>query len=210
MTQADVGFYEQRRRHGGEVSRLLYDLEGPGRMGRIKHRRYGGESVLKANQWLPALPEAVYRFQSDCRHLALVVPSFIRFDPIRADPGPVVTPGGLFEYRMRLHGFGVFWRTRVVEVHEGEGFIDKQEYGPYQSFVHEHEFIAEENGTRVRDTIIYQPPGRRLAGLVDRAVVKRDLRRLFVHRHRRLAELFAPGQPDPYTLIEGVQPPPVS
>ncbi|MEM6459708.1 MAG: SRPBCC family protein [Planctomycetota bacterium] len=178
--------------------------------GRIGFGRDGKTRVLRAEQWLPAAPDAVWRFVADCRHMNHVIPRFVRFEvrgwdgtPIEEHhgPPPTVAAGGTYDYRLHLHGLGVRWRTLITEVDALRRFVDEQAKGPYAAFAHEHTFEPTDDGTLTRDVIRYRPPGGPLAGLVDRLAVRRDLRALFVCRHRRLAELFA-EHPDPAALLD--------
>ncbi|MEO1237093.1 MAG: SRPBCC family protein [Planctomycetota bacterium] len=166
--------------------------------------------MLQAEQWLPATPDAVWSFVSDCRHMNHVIPPFIRFEVTGWNgrpaaqhdaPPPPVAEGGAYDYRLHLHGIGVRWRTLVTEAEAPNRFVDEQARGPYAFFSHEHTFQASDGGTLTRDVIRYRPPGGPLAPLIDRLSVRRDLRRLFTHRHARLAELFADGG-EPARLLD--------
>ena len=166
-----------------------------GQVESIRFRREGRLYVLHAKQWLPTDPETLWRFVGDCRHMNHVIPRFVRFEVLSTDLRPV-EEGHTYEYKLRLRGIPVFWRTLITRVDRPHSFTDVQAKGPYASFEHHHTFEPDGNGTRVGDVIRYRPPGGPLAGLVN-FVVRRDLRRLFETRHRRLAELYADGQPDP-------------
>lgn len=170
--------------------------------GTIGFSRAGRERVLTAAQWLPASPETLWRFVGDCRHMNHVVPRFVRFAMLSDDLSPV-TQGKTYDYRLRLRGVPVFWRTLITDVDHPRSFTDVQAKGPYASFAHHHTFEPVDGGTRVGDVIRYRPPGGPLAGLVN-VVVARDLRLLFATRHRRLRELYeahAAGGPDPADLL---------
>ena len=172
--------------------------------GQIVQRRDGRDFILEARQWLPATPDTVWRFVSDCRHMNHVIPRFMTFQilsPRVGDTPTPLAPGVTYEYRLRLHGIGVFWRTRIMEVDRPRHFRDVQERGPYASFSHSHGFTDHAGGTLTTDLIRYRPPGGVLAALVDRLYVGPSLRRLFETRHRRLAELFA-DHADPATRFE--------
>jgi hypothetical protein len=161
--------------------------------------RDGADYILTAQQWLPRSPQEVFAFMSDCRHMNLVLPSWIRLNVLNKCPARL-SPGACYDYRFKLHGLPLRWRTRITQVAAPHRFIDVQERGPYAFFEHEHRFEPAGDGTLVHDTIRYRPPGGPLAGMIDRAWVRRDLLGLFEHRHRRLAELYADAQ-DPLTLL---------
>ena len=185
------------------------ELHFSGSEAEIRQYREDKDFILKAQQWLPAAPEEVWAFLADCRHMNHVLPGFIKFQilsPLPGDHPPDLAPQGRYEYRLTLHGLGVFWRTRIVEVDRPHRFVDVQEKGPYARFSHTHRFEPLDGGTLTHDLIRYRPPGGPLAGLVDRLYVGPSLRRLFVCRHRRLAELFAADVP-PAQLLKPVAEP---
>ena len=97
-------------------------------------------------------------------------------------------PGALIDYRMRLHGIPLGWRTRIAEWDPPHRFVDEQLRGPYRLWWHEHEFESLSGGERtlVRDRVTYRMPFPRLA----RRFVERDLRAIFAYRHARLLERF--------------------
>ena len=170
--------------------------------GRISFDRGRVDRILRAEHWLPATPDRLWAFVSSLHHMNHVVPSFIRFEVTTPDPKPLA-PGVTYDYKLRLRGLTVRWRTLITEVDKPRYFADTQARGPYRSFLHEHWFEPDTrdgiDGTLTRDVITYRPPGGPLSGLAD-LLVRRDLRLLFEHRHRRLAELYAGGK-DPVALL---------
>lgn len=164
--------------------------------GTLECSRERHDFVLRAWQWLPAPPERVWSFVSDCRHMNHVIPRFMRFEVSGLAAGeapPRLGVGVTYDYRLHLHRVKFSWRTLVTEVQPPRRFVDIQATGPYARFSHEHVFEPTGGGTLTRDVLRYRPPGGALAGLVDAAFVRRDLRKLFECRHRRMAELFANG-----------------
>ncbi len=169
--------------------------------GHIEFSRESHDFLMRAEQWLPADRETIWAFVADCRHMNYVIPPFMRFEVLscgRDETPPAIAPGVTYEYKLHLHGLGFFWRTLITGVDFPHRFIDEQAKGPYASFSHEHTFELQQGGTLTADIIRYRPPGGPLAGLINAAMVRRDLGKLFVCRHRRMAELFADGQ-DPAT-----------
>ena len=53
---------------------------------------------------------------------------------------------------------------------------------------HEHTFEETENGTLVKDKVIYKPIG---GALVHKLFVRRDLEKIFRYRQEKIAEIFA-------------------
>jgi ligand-binding SRPBCC domain-containing protein len=83
--------------------------------------------------------------------------------------------------RVKQFGFWLTW-VSVIEAWEPESrFVDVQEKGPFASWRHEH-LIRE---GRLVDRVSYEIPLAVLGGaLVDAALVRPELERMFAHRHR--------------------------
>lgn len=165
----------------------------------VTFERDGKDFVCKAQQWLPRTPGELFKFFGDCRHMNYVLPPFIRFNVL--GDMPPLTEGATYDYRLKLHGIPLRWRTRIGEVHAPDWFEDFQDRGPYADFVHRHDFIEQNGGTLTLDRITYRPPGGPIAPLVNKLCVQRDLRKLFEHRHAAMRKLYA-GTTDPADLLD--------
>lgn len=142
--------------------------------------------TLHNEQWLPGAPEAVFDFYADAFNLELLTPPWLRFRVLT--PAPIaMAPGAEIEYRLRLHGVPLGWRSRITAWEPPYRFVDTQIRGPYRRWVHEHTFAARDGGTLARDSVEYDLPGGWLA---DRLLVRRDLERIFAYRRERLAGIF--------------------
>ncbi len=95
--------------------------------------------------------------------------------------------GALIDYRLRIHGWPVFWRTRISKWNPPHYFVDEQLRGPYRLWVHEHHFIPEMGGTRVRDSVQYSVP---FDLIIHPLLVRPDLERIFAYRSAVLLERF--------------------
>jgi ligand-binding SRPBCC domain-containing protein len=147
--------------------------------------------TLETSLWLPRPIDAVFAFFTDVANLDAITPPWVGFEILTPRPVELRT-GAIIDYRLRLHGIPVGWRTEITHWDPPRGFVDEQRRGPYRLWVHRHEFEEEAGGTRVRDRVEYAVPGGPLEPLVHRLFVAPDLRALFAHRHRRLRELLAP------------------
>jgi ligand-binding SRPBCC domain-containing protein len=95
--------------------------------------------------------------------------------------------GTEIDYRLRVHGVPLRWRTRIESWQPERRFVDVQVRGPYRLWHHSHEFEEVAGGTLCRDVVRYAVPGGRI---VDRLFVRRDVERIFEFRRRALIELF--------------------
>jgi ligand-binding SRPBCC domain-containing protein len=97
--------------------------------------------------------------------------------------------GALLEYRLRLHGVPLRWRTRIDTWEPPHRFTDFQEKGPYSLWEHAHLFEPDGSGaTIIHDRIHYAIPLGPLGALAHRAFVRRDLERIFDYRRDAVAE----------------------
>ena len=142
--------------------------------------------MLRREQRLPASPGEVFPFFADAHNLEAITPPFLGFRVLT--PRPIaMRAGALIEYRLRLHGIGVSWLTRIEEWMPGERFVDAQLAGPYRLWHHTHEFAPDGNGgTVMRDTVRYALPYWPL-GEVAHPVVARDLAAIFDYRAAAVA-----------------------
>ena len=137
--------------------------------------------TLRREQVLPGSPDEVFRFFADASNLEAITPPWLRFRIVT--PPPLrLGPGTLIEYRLRLHGIPIRWLTRIEAWEPGRRFVDAQVRGPYRLWHHTHTFEPHEHGTLMRDTVRYSLPLGPLGRLAHRAVVRRDLERIFDFR----------------------------
>jgi ligand-binding SRPBCC domain-containing protein len=149
--------------------------------------RAGGGYRLSADMVVPNAIEDVFAFFAEPENLEAITPPWLRFRVLRAAP-PEVGEGTLIDYRLRLHGLPLRWRSAIRAWDPPRGFVDEQVRGPYRAWHHEHAFREVDGGTAVRDRVAFAlPRGGRLVA----AFVARDLRSIFRHRQRVLAARFA-------------------
>jgi ligand-binding SRPBCC domain-containing protein len=141
---------------------------------------------LHYTQFIPADPAAVWEFfATPCK-----------LDGLRI-LGPVperMYAGQLIAYRISP-GLGLWlrWLTEIRHVREGVYFVDEQRAGPYRFWYHEHQFEAVPGGVLMTDRITYEIGWGPVGWLADRWWVRRQLRRIFAFRQRRVEEIF--GRP---------------
>lgn len=158
---------------------------------------------LETWQWLPRPRADVFAFFSDARNLERITPAFLNFHVVAS---PIeMRPGALIDYRLRLRGLSLRWRSEITVWDPPRRFTDVQRRGPYRRWEHTHTFEEEDGGTMVRDRVLYQLPGPdALTRIVNTLLVAPDTRRIFAFRHAALEESFGlPGQtrPGPVTVV---------
>lgn len=147
---------------------------------------------LRTTQHFPRPRAEVFAFFADAMNLEQITPPWLRFRVLTPPPITMRT-GALIDYRLRLHGAPIRWRTRISAWEPGSRFVDEQARGPYRLWRHEHLFEDDDaGGARVTDRIVYRPLGGRLAQWL---LVASDLRKIFEFRRHALAERFSETAP---------------
>ena len=149
---------------------------------------------LRSSLWVPHPPAAVFPFFADARNLELLTPTWLSFEVLT--PAPIeMRQGTLIDYRIRLHGLPLRWRTRIASWTPPHAFVDEQLRGPYAIWHHTHTFTPGDGGTVLGDDVVLRPKGGPLAGLVMSAFVRRDVERIFRFRAETMAAQFGGGVP---------------
>ena len=100
--------------------------------------------------------------------------------------------GALIDYRIKLFGVPLRWRTRIEAYERETRFVDVQLRGPYRLWEHTHEFRDAPGGTLMTDRVDYAVPFG-IAGEAARLLfVRRTLERIFDYRGDTIAEIFPP------------------
>jgi len=142
-------------------------------------------SIFTAELWLPLKREKIFSFFADAANLEAITPPWVNFHTLT--PTPIkMKPGTLIDYRIKIHGIPVKWRTRINAWEPPYRFVDEQLRGPYLKWVHEHTFEEKDGGTLCSDRVEYAVPG---GWLVDKLFVRRDVEKIFAYRQERIEEL---------------------
>ena len=119
-------------------------------------------------------------------NLAKITPSWLRFRILTE--GLQMREGLEIEYRLRLFGIPLSWKTEITAYDPPKYFIDEAIQSPYQFWRHHHSFRETSEGTVVADRVEYDLP----LGLIGRAahgLVALQLRAIFAYRQRAILEL---------------------
>jgi len=140
---------------------------------------------LASELWLPHPRDQVFAFFSDAMNLTRITPPWLEFRVLT--PGPIdMHEGALIDYRLRIRGIPVGWRTRIALWEPPQRFVDEQVRGPYRRWIHEHAFKERDGGTLCLDHVDYAVWG---GWLMDRLLVRRDVEAIFAYRHLALESL---------------------
>ncbi|MBT8395473.1 MAG: SRPBCC family protein [Gemmatimonadetes bacterium] len=132
-------------------------------------------------------PEEVFPFFAAPENLERITPPELKFEILT--PLPIkMGQGTLIDYRLRLEGVPMRWRTEISEWNEPRSFTDRQLRGPYHTWIHRHIFEPTEYGTLMRDQVDYRLPFWPL-GEWALPFVRRKVARIFAHRREVILEI---------------------
>lgn len=147
-----------------------------------------GAHLLTASMHLRQSLDAVFRFFSDAENLGKITPPELSFRVLSERPIQM-GQGCLIDYKLRLFGLPLRWRTLIAVWSPPHGFVDEQLRGPYREWVHIHRFREDgKDGSRIDDYVRFRLPPKPL-GEAAFPLVSAQLRRIFRYRQRRIGQL---------------------
>ncbi len=152
-------------------------------------KKNANAELLYREQFIPLPKEEIFPFFADAKNLETITPAFLGFKVLDASSS-TVQEGTLINYRLRLHGVPLKWRTRIEQWEPSERFVDTQLKGPYRLWHHTHLFLSVPGGTVMKDIVRFKVPLGILGRLVAGAWVRRDVENIFNYRWKKVDELF--------------------
>jgi ligand-binding SRPBCC domain-containing protein len=136
--------------------------------------------------WLPLPPEKLFPFFADAENLEALTPPLLNFKILT--PRPIAMhEGALIDYRLRVRGIPLRWRTRINVWQPPHRFVDEQIRGPYRQWIHEHMFEPRDGGTLALDHVRYAVS---LDFLLHGWLVRPDVEKIFAYRAQELRKRF--------------------
>ena len=164
------------------------------------------EHILHRELTLDMPREHVFQFFADAANLERITPPELSFHIIT--PQPIdVSQGTLINYKLKLHGLPMTWRTEITTWDPPFEFVDTQLRGPYAQWIHRHTFTEiDENKTMIEDEVRYRLPLEPI-GDIAHFIVRRELNYIFDYRQKAVKKILG-GQTDlnrPLTAVSEVR-----
>lgn len=150
------------------------------------------DACLIKDQFVPLKPEEVFPFFSRAENLEALTPPWLNFK-ITSKTTEEINKGSLINYKLKIHGVPVRWKTLISEWKENEFFIDEQLKGPYSKWHHVHSFVPVPGGCLLRDEITYRVPGLIFGKLFLGKWISSDVNAIFSYRQKRIQEFLESG-----------------
>jgi ligand-binding SRPBCC domain-containing protein len=131
----------------------------------------------------------MFDFFSKAENLNKITPPELSFNILTPLPFEM-KKGTLIDYKIKLNGIPMKWKTKISVWEPPFRFIDEQLKGPYVKWIHEHRFESLGNKTRMTDTIEYLSPGWILEPVINKLFVENKVKAIFNYRETKLKELF--------------------
>jgi ligand-binding SRPBCC domain-containing protein len=136
---------------------------------------------FKRSTLIDAPVEVVWGFHERPDILDLLAPPWQPIQVVRREGGLEV--GAISEFRIFVGLIPLRWLAVHVEYEKYRLFTDKQQEGPFEHWIHRHQFAAEDGKTRLTDEIEFALPGGSLTESLFGWLVIAQLEQLFSYRH---------------------------
>ncbi|ABA20208.1 cyclase/dehydrase [Trichormus variabilis ATCC 29413] len=128
-----------------------------------------------------APPEVVWKFHERPDILQLLTPPWQPVRVVRREGGLEV--GAITEFKLFLGPVPLTWLARHTECDKYRLFTDTQISGPFESWIHRHQFQPENGKTRLIDDVSYVMPGGETIEFIGGWLIQAQLEAMFRYRH---------------------------
>jgi ligand-binding SRPBCC domain-containing protein len=147
------------------------------------------EHILKRSLTLNLPRERVFDFFADAANLERITPPELNFHIVTSQPIDI-KQGALIDYKLKLRGLPLTWKTIISVWRPPFEFVDKALKSPYKQWIHRHTFTEiEKNKTLIEDEVRYRLPFEPFGDL-GHFIVRRELNYIFDFRQKTVAEIF--------------------
>lgn len=143
--------------------------------------------TYRTSMRLPHVINDVFPFFCDVRNLQRITPPELHFDIVTNQPIEIVQ-GTQVDYRLRLYGIQLKWRSQITVWDPPYKFVDEQVHGPFTLWIHTHRFCDDNGSTIIEDNVEYRLPLWPLGDIVF-PLIKWQIGRIFSYRQCMIRKL---------------------
>ncbi|MCK6599393.1 MAG: TIGR01777 family oxidoreductase [Bdellovibrionaceae bacterium] len=147
------------------------------------------EECFVVEQFIPQPRSKVFDFFCEAKNLEEITPSHLNFKILKSSTENI-QKGTLIDYRLKIRGIPVYWKTLIEDWSPIERFIDTQIEGPYSLWHHTHEFFDVPGGTLMRDTVRYKVPLDYVGWISSIFLVSKEVGAIFDYRKKVVYQKF--------------------
>jgi ligand-binding SRPBCC domain-containing protein len=149
------------------------------------------EHILRREQIIERPREKVFEFFADAGNLQKITPPELDFQILT--PQPIdIKKGALIDYRLKLRGVPITWKTEITQWNPPFDFVDTALKSPYKQWIHLHRFTTGAHGETIMEDIVrYRLPFEPL-GDIAHFYVKKELAYIFDYRRKVIEEILKP------------------
>ncbi len=160
--------------------------------------------TFTARQYINRSVNEVFAFFSNPYNLENITPPLLQFKIEKLTSG-AVREGSEIDYRLKIHGIPVKWKTLILNWQENRSFMDTQLKGPYSVWHHTHQFYPVKNGTLMVDTIHYKVPFGIIGNQFLEPFIRKDIDNIFSFRREYIKRYLEQGESDNASDEQGAQ-----
>lgn len=146
------------------------------------------ERILRRSLTLPIWRQEAFAFFADAGNLERITPPQLGFHITTQQPIEI-RQGTLIDYKLKLRGIPISWRTEISVWEPPFRFVDQQLRGPYSQWIHTHTFTElGPTETLIDDEVRYRLPLEPL-GDIAHFLVRSELEKIFDFRQQAVSDL---------------------
>ena len=149
----------------------------------------GTEKRVIYEQWVPKSKSEVFEFFSDAKNLETITPPSLNFKILNMSTDKIES-GSIINYKLKIDGIPIKWRTLIKDWDPPHMFSDNQEKGPYTKWYHIHRFEDLGGGTLMTDQVDFKIPLGLSGKLIAGWKVVRDVQKIFQFRRETIDKIY--------------------
>jgi ligand-binding SRPBCC domain-containing protein len=140
-------------------------------------------------QWIPQPINEAFAFFKEATNLEKITPDEMNFKVLKQSTENI-EEGTVLNYSLSVHKIPMRWKSKITHWNPDSKFSDVQLNGPYDYWVHQHEFEEKDGGTLIKDHVRYKVPVGLAGDLIANRFIRNDLEKIFTYRQKKINEMF--------------------